>query len=293
MDDDAINIVQRSYAGRFVDHQQRAFAAAKLAKTFLLRTSERIDLEVITAGSGRAVLLLPPFGVLASTWMHQVEALSQGYHVVTLNYPGCGRSEFAARGASFNAIAQSAFECLDQLEIAEVDLVGWSMGTFIAQIMATAAPKRVRSLTLVSTVTRLSRDLSTRDMAEMMQGVTADFLAGVPPELTQSAERVEFFKASYAPYVLHRYSENMLDFDFRERLDALSSRRTLIVSGGNDRLTLPEHVRLMRERVKSAVHIELAQAGHCIPLRNSAWFNEKLQHFLEASATSSIDRLNG
>ncbi len=291
-DDRAINEVQRSYAEMFLENSRRAFASAEPVKHLLLQTSQGFNVEVITAGRGPTLLLLPPLAILANAWMHQFVEFSKSNRVVTLNYPGCGRSEYASRFASLESIAQQAFECLDALACEECDIVGWSMGSYVAQLMATLQPRRVRTLTLVSTPTRLSQGMLVSEAAGMFQDTYVDFAAHIPTETAENgarAVRFEFFKASYTHSVLARYAQTLMSFDYRSQFERLGEIKTLIISGGNDPWNAVEDSRLMQQRMRCAEHFEVEQAGHCIPLQHREWFNRKLADFLESASAALMD----
>src|SRR3546814_19818578 len=52
---------------------------------------------------------------------------------------------------SFDDMARRAGDFLDALDLAQVDLLGFSMGGFVAQSVALQFPERVRKLVLVGT----------------------------------------------------------------------------------------------------------------------------------------------
>jgi pimeloyl-ACP methyl ester carboxylesterase len=78
-----------------------------------------------------------------------IDALAQGRRVVTFDNTGVGGST----GKTPHTIAEMAREAiafLDALELAEVDLLGFSIGSFVAQEITLTRPALVRRLVLAS-----------------------------------------------------------------------------------------------------------------------------------------------
>jgi pimeloyl-ACP methyl ester carboxylesterase len=78
-----------------------------------------------------------------------IDALAQNRRVVTFDNTGVGGSS----GATPHTIAEMARDAivfLDALELAEVDLLGFSIGSFVAQEITLARPALVRRLVLAS-----------------------------------------------------------------------------------------------------------------------------------------------
>lgn len=102
-------------------------------------------------GSGEVPLvLLQHFRGNLDSWDPAlVDALSQHRRVVTFDYPGVG----ASTGQTPHTIAETAratLELLDALEIGQSDVLGFSIGSFVAQEITLTRPALVRRLVLAS-----------------------------------------------------------------------------------------------------------------------------------------------
>lgn len=75
-----------------------------------------------------------------------------GRRVVVPDLPGFGASERDVADYSIRAHARYVVELLDRLDIERADLVGFSMGGGVALSVADLAPRRVRSITLLSAI---------------------------------------------------------------------------------------------------------------------------------------------
>jgi esterase len=95
---------------------------------------------------GTAVILLHGMAGRSDTWDGVAGALiAAGRRVVALDLRGHGRS---ARAASYplSDFSTDVITLLDQLELAQVDLVGHSLGGFVALSVAARQPQRIRRL---------------------------------------------------------------------------------------------------------------------------------------------------
>jgi len=98
--------------------------------------------------SGEPVVLIHGLGGRAENWRNLAPVLARrGYRVYMPDLPGFGRSG-RPRDFSYSVKDQAEFVIafLDALHLRQVDLGGWSMGGWIAQIDAAKHPERVKRL---------------------------------------------------------------------------------------------------------------------------------------------------
>lgn len=107
-----------------------------------------------TTGAGPPLLLLNGYGGTAADWDPTfLAALGAGHTVVLADHRGMGTSSWGddAEPATVATMAADALAVLDALALPTAAVVGWSMGGFVAQALAAAAPERVRALGLLAT----------------------------------------------------------------------------------------------------------------------------------------------
>jgi pimeloyl-ACP methyl ester carboxylesterase len=76
--------------------------------------------------------------------------LARKRRLVLLDYPGLGLSGHW-RGRSFDSLAHAVAGLMDAIELRRADVLGWSMGGFVAQRLAILHPGRVSRLILAGT----------------------------------------------------------------------------------------------------------------------------------------------
>jgi pimeloyl-ACP methyl ester carboxylesterase len=105
-----------------------------------------------TLGSGPALLLVNGYAASSADWDPTLlDALARSFRIVCPDNRGTGDSELGDPDQlSADAMAEDLEGLLDQLHIEQAPVVGWSMGGFVAQRLATRSPRRVRALVLLA-----------------------------------------------------------------------------------------------------------------------------------------------
>jgi pimeloyl-ACP methyl ester carboxylesterase len=121
----------------------------------------RADVHVASVGRTRIAWYErgqgPPLAMLTGTGSTMAEwdpallrLLARHRRLVLFDYPGVGLSG-PWRGNSFDSLADATAGLMSALHIARADVLGWSMGGFVAQRLAIDHPKRVAHLILAGT----------------------------------------------------------------------------------------------------------------------------------------------
>jgi 3-oxoadipate enol-lactonase len=95
------------------------------------------------------LLLLQGLGYSMWAWRFQLPAFGARRRTIAFDNRGTGRSSLEPGPFSMEQFADDAVAVLDALGVESAHVLGLSMGTFIAQLMALRAPERARSLVLV------------------------------------------------------------------------------------------------------------------------------------------------
>ncbi len=103
-------------------------------------------------GKGRPLLLLNGTGSPMSQWDPALLAgLAQHRRVIVFDYPGLGESGAAPSRITFAALADWTAALLTQIGVDRTDVLGWSMGGFVAQELLTGHDDRLRRVVLAGT----------------------------------------------------------------------------------------------------------------------------------------------
>jgi pimeloyl-ACP methyl ester carboxylesterase len=102
-------------------------------------------------GQGPPLVMLVGTGSTMAEWDPALlRLLARDHRLVLLDYPGVGRSG-PWRGRSFDSLADATAGLMEAIDLPRADVLGWSMGGFVAQRLAIDHPARVSHLVLAGT----------------------------------------------------------------------------------------------------------------------------------------------
>ena len=134
-------------AGGLVNLEASRSADAAPAATVRLHIDDR-------GGGGRAVVLIHGWPLSAQAWAPQVQVLqAAGYRVVAYDRRGFGRSDKPDSGYDYDTLADDLQRVMDQCELQNVTLVGFSMGGGeVARYIARCGESRLHSVVFAAAV---------------------------------------------------------------------------------------------------------------------------------------------
>lgn len=257
-----------------------------------------------SSGAGEPVLLIQGVGARGHAWQPQVLGLQAHFQLVSFDHRGIGASSSGSEPLSIELMARDSLALCDHLGFERFHVVGHSMGGLIAQALALANPERVQSLGLLCTFP------DGGDGARLKPGMLGPVLRSrigtrrlrrqaflelvFPKEFLESLDREAFadeqselFGRDLAdqPPVINRQLTAMSRFDARSRLAALGAIPTLVLAGEFDLIAPLASGRALAAAIPGARLVELAGAGHALPIQFAGIVNDLLgQHFQQAGA---------
>ena len=143
-------------------------------------------------GQGRPVVLIHGYPLDGHSWERQHRVLLQaGYRVISYDRRGFGRSSQPTVGYDYDTFAADLAALLDHLDLTEVALVGFSMGTGeVTRYLGTHGSARIRKAALLGAVPPFL--LKTDDNP---LGVDAAVFDGIKAAIV--ADRYSYFEAFF------------------------------------------------------------------------------------------------
>ena len=247
----------------------------------------------IEAGTGYPTILVHGVGYTggAHNWLLNIGPLSSKLRVLAVDCPGWGKGEgYLQQDYSFAYLVDFIREFQDALGLAKTNLVGHSMGGWLASLFGYESPHRLNKLVLVASGGAMPRQL--RSMVEFKppgreqllenlkstvkaEGVDLEALADYQLGLADNSERL----AAYQHVLNH-----MNNMETRERYNTV--RRfphihvsTLVVWGKDDQTNALEMGEMTHKGIAGS-KMAVLDCGHYIPTEASDEFNAAVLEFL-------------
>lgn len=248
----------------------------------------------IEAGTGYPTLLLHGVGYTAGahSWFLNIGPLSTRLRVLAIDAMGWGKGKgFLQQEYSFAYLADHIREFQNAMGVEKMNLVGHSMGGWLASLFVYESPHRLNKLVLVASGGAMPRQLQsmvefqppTRDqvLQQLKQTVRADRVdfeahADYLYALTQNPDRLACYR---------RIMTHMNNMETRQRYN--TARRfphihvpTLVVWGRNDQTNALEMGEMTHKGIRGSKMIVFDNCGHFIPTEKPDDFNRALLEFL-------------
>lgn len=189
-------------------------------------------LSYSSAGSGEPLVLLTGFGADKTFWDIAVPSLSSEYNVITVDNRGSGDTVYSGK-FTVDDMADDIICLLDFLSIKKTHILGWSMGSQIAQSVAIRYSDRVSTLTLVSSYFRRPER-----SAFMLDGMMEAADNGMPVRYLSVPVIAMGFPESYFASKKRNIPEE-LNADFKGMRDQISAVNAYSTKDSIHLLTVP------------------------------------------------------
>ncbi|MCZ2804906.1 alpha/beta fold hydrolase [Modestobacter sp. VKM Ac-2983] len=225
-----------------------------------------IAVAVQEYGEGEPLLVVNGTSQSLGFWGDLVQVWAGSHRVVTYDLRGMGGTERGPGPFSIASLAADALGLLDALEIERTHVLGYSLGSAIAQELTLAAPERVTSLVLYCTwarsdgfqralMTGLAHPWRTGDLPAALGALGVAFspqLLDSPEFDTLIEELLPLFPST--PEQIRTTAEQWdadLAHDTLDRLGRITAP-TLVIAGEQDLLTPPWHGRQVADAIPGA-----------------------------------------
>ena len=229
-------------------------------------TVEGRTVAVQEYGDGEPLLVINGTSQSLGFWAQSAPILAGRCRVITWDLPGLGGSERGTGEMTVRSLAEGARALLDELGIERAHVLGYSLGSAVAQELALAAPERVASLVLLCTWARpdgfqravlagLSHPWRTGDLETALTALGIAF----SPELLSSPEFPELVGQMLPlfPSTPAQIAATVEQWDADEGHDTLDrlpgiTAPTLVIAGEQDLLTPHWHGRQVASAIPGA-----------------------------------------
>jgi non-heme chloroperoxidase len=259
-----------------------------------------------SGGKGRPLVLIHGWPLSAQAWQPQMAALqAAGFRVVAYDRRGFGNSEKPASGYSYDTLADDLQRVMDQCELQDATLVGFSMGGGeVARYIARHGQSRLHSVVFAAAVPPClmksadnpdgpltaekaaeKRKAMAQDRAAYFDQFTKNFFSANGVLLVSEAQRHEAIRLceQSAQHAALACMDAFATTDFREDLKKVAVP-TLVIHGDADAIVPFEGSGQRTHRaVRHSRLVTVSSAPHGLNLTHAEAFNEALLSFLKTA----------
>jgi pimeloyl-ACP methyl ester carboxylesterase len=232
-----------------------------------------IDIAYKVLGEGDPILLIPGFSMTMEMWGPILNVLAENRTVIIFDNRGIGETTAGNETFSMEQFVNDTVGLIDALEIKKpIDVLGLSLGGFIAQELALSHPEKIKHLILVASSCggeeSVPPQLTPRELQRMQTGranITL-FLHALFPDkwIKENANMLN------STFVLPQVSqENLLKYGeaigkWKSTCDSISDidKPVLVMSGTEDITSPPINSLKIAEKIPSAWLIQIQGGGH-------------------------------
>jgi pimeloyl-ACP methyl ester carboxylesterase len=246
-----------------------------------------IELELFDSGDGPALIFLHG-GQGFDASQPFVTPFAAHRRLIAPSHPGFGRSSLPDWLDSVDDIAHVYLELLDRLDLDSVDMVGCSIGGWIAAEMASKTPERIRRLVMIGPVgvkVGAVDKLDIPDIFGMPQDEAGKLLFHDPARMTPDPAKMT--DDELATMLRNRETLALLTWEpwmhnpkLKHRLHRIAAP-ALLVRGASDGLVSAEYLQAYARLLPNAHTLTIPAAGHAPHLEAPQALASAVLEFLE------------
>jgi len=257
-----------------------------------------VDLAYRAVGAGPPLVLIMGLGGTMDAWRPElVQRLARRHRVILFDNRGTGRSTTGIKAITIRTMAGDARGLIHRLGLRRPDVMGWSMGGFIAQELILDHPRDVDDLVLAATsaggrgatlpapeVIGLLADLANADeVLGLLFALPAD--QGHADAYVASIVRWPDFTIALSPAAVAGQQQSSIDWlvgaGAYARLGRLRART--LVGGGTADVVLPApNQRALARRIRGAELVLYPGTAHGFLAQEPARWAARVERFLAA-----------
>ncbi len=266
--------------------------------------SADIDLAYNDQGTGQPVVLIHGFPLDGASWEKQTDALLEaGYRVITYDRRGFGRSSQPSVGYDYDTFAADLATILDVLDLTDVVLVGFSMGTGeVARYLSRYGSDRIAKAAFLGSLEPYLlitdehpdgagppeffqgiSDSVKKDRYAFFTGFFSDFYnldENLGSRISEEALRNSWNAAARSGAYAAAAAPLTWPTDFRADIDAITVPALIVHGTADNILPIDKTGRKFAELLPDATYAEIEGAPHGLLWTHADEVNEHLLGFL-------------
>ena len=276
-----------------------------------------IEIAYKMLGKGDPILLFNGASDGMDAWDPSFpRSLSSNHTVIAFDSRGLGNTTMGSKPYTYQQLANDAAGLLDALKIPKADVMGYSLGSFIAQQITMMYPDKVNTLTLVASscggkdhtpkppeFIKLQSEIVNKSLnnvsisqEEMKELVSASVGSGwikLHPESIENIPTMQQAKPGLSPEAMNNQNNVGKEWEatnWSGACDELAKldKPTLVITGTDDNMYVP-HVNSLKivEKIPGAWLVQIKNAGHAVMDQYPEEIGKILNTFLSTTAQTN------
>lgn len=255
---------------------------------------EGISMGYRVFGSGYPLLLIMGYGSTMNLWESSlIRKLASRFKVVIFDNRGIGISTTDTKPFSIEQFCEDTSGLMDVLGIQQAHVLGWSMGSLIAQELILRYPSKVNKLILYSTYCSAEMFPPSPEIIQQLTDMTGTpeergmrFISTLFPGIwiQNNGHRIGeiFFRpmGNLPEETLQQQSKAIDEWNGSEGRLGKIYNPILLIAGTEDCLVLPQNSHFMHEKIPNAQLDLIGNSGHGLMFQYPDIFCEKVVTFL-------------
>ncbi len=254
------------------------------------------NLSIFTSGSenNRSIIFVHGFPFDHFMWDAQIKELSEELFCVTYDIRGLGESPAGDGQFTIESFVDDIETIINELKLKMPVLCGLSMGGYISLRAIERMEKKFSAVILCDTKALVDDNEGKKKRADGIKAINENGVEKFVSQFVPICFSENFMSKNEAEYkkVMNR-SKSSSPVGVKGCLLAMAGRTdttsylsnisipSLIICGEEDKLTPPEVMRKMADKINGSNFVVVKGAGHMAPVEKASFVNEKIAGFLQ------------
>ncbi len=264
-------------------------------QTKTLQTKDGETITYYTNGDShkKPVIFIHGFPFTHTMWESQVKELQDYFYIISYDQRGAGKSTALQGPFTLEHLVDDLFEVINKEKLEKPNVVGFSMGGYVALRAFERQPESFSSLVLANTKSGADDNKAKLKRYGSVVLLKIKGLAGYADEFSKIAFSPKTFESNVdlikkiKDMILANNQQDVIKtiFALLGRTDTTASLSqikvpTLILVGDSDQITPLSVAQVLEAGITGSVLKIIPESGHMSPLENPKAFNESLKSFL-------------
>jgi pimeloyl-ACP methyl ester carboxylesterase len=258
---------------------------------------EDIDIGYKIFGQGSPILLIMGYASTKNLWEEKlIDWLTEEHQVIIVDNRGMGETTTGEKPFSIKQFAKDTYGLMEALEIEKADILGWSMGSYIAQEIALMYPEKVKRLVLYASTTDPEMFPPSSECSEILgdtsgspeeQGARWISLLFSKEWLENNHKRIEeiFYRPMGTINLVNIGKQFIAINQWKGTTEQISKikNKTLIIDGKDDSLVPVLNAEYLAQKIEHSKIVLVEKTGHGLMFQKPNEFCQIILDFLDGN----------